>query len=59
VAKLLDAGGGNSGFFSHPQVDFRTAVVALVVLVIAGVLASVMPAARAAAVNPIVALQDE
>ena len=59
VAKLLDAGGGNSGFFSHPQVDFRTAVAALVVLVIAGVLASVMPAARAAAVNPIVALQDE
>ena len=59
VAKLLDAGGGNSGFFSHPQVDFRTAVVALVVLVIAGVLASVMPAARAAAVNPIVALQEE
>jgi putative ABC transport system permease protein len=59
VAKLLDAGGGNSGFFSHPQVDFRTAVVALLVLVIAGVLASLMPAARAAAVNPIVALQEE
>ena len=35
------------------------AIVALVVLVISGLLASLMPAAKAAAVNPIVALQDE
>jgi putative ABC transport system permease protein len=33
--------------------------VALVVLVVAGVLASLLPAAKAAAVDPIVALQDE
>jgi putative ABC transport system permease protein len=59
VAKVLDASGGNSGFFSHPEVDFRTAMAALAVLVVAGVLASLMPAARAAAVNPIVALQEE
>ena len=59
VAKVLDASGGKSGFFSHPEVDFKTAIIALVVLIIAGVLASLMPAARAAAVNPIVALQDE
>ncbi|MFL6620380.1 MAG: ABC transporter permease [Povalibacter sp.] len=59
VAKMLDASGGNSGFFAHPEVDFKTAILALVVLIIAGVLASLMPAAQAAAVNPIVALQDE
>jgi putative ABC transport system permease protein len=59
VARMLDTSGGNAGFFSHPEVDFQTAVAALVVLVISGVLASLMPAARAAAVNPIVALQDE
>jgi putative ABC transport system permease protein len=59
VAKLLDAGGGAPGLFSRPEVDFRTAIVALVVLIISGVLASLMPAARAAAVNPIVALQEE
>jgi len=52
-------GGGNSGFFSRPEVDFRTAMVALAVMIIAGVLASLMPAARAAAVNPIIALQEE
>jgi len=59
VAKLLDASGGGSGFMSHPEVDFRTAIIALAVLVAAGVLASLLPAAKAAAVNPIVALQDE
>jgi putative ABC transport system permease protein len=56
---MLEAGGGKSGFFSRPELDFGTAVIALVVLVISGVLASLMPAARAAAVNPIVALQEE
>ena len=39
--------------------EFTTAMVALTVLVLAGLLASLMPAAKAAAVNPIVALQDE
>jgi len=59
VAKMLDAAGGRAGFFGHPEVNFHTAIIALLVLVVAGVLASLMPAARAAAVNPIVALQDE
>jgi putative ABC transport system permease protein len=59
IAKLLDASGGGGNFFSRPEVDFGTAVIALVVLVLSGVLASLMPAAKAAAVNPIVALQDE
>jgi len=50
---------GKPGFFSRPEVDFETAITALAVLIAAGVLASVMPARRAAAVNPIVALQEE
>ena len=50
---------GKPGFFSRPAVDFETAIAALAVLMIAGVLASLMPAKRAAAVNPIVALQEE
>jgi putative ABC transport system permease protein len=59
IAKLLNSSGGGGAFFSRPEVDFGTAIVALVVLVISGVLASLMPAAKAAGVNPIVALQDE
>ncbi len=59
VSALMEANGGKAGMFRHPEVDFTTAVSALIVLVVAGVLASLMPAAKAAAVNPIVALQDE
>ena len=59
VAQMLEASGGNTGFFASPEVNFQTAIMALAVLVAAGVLASLLPAAKAAAVNPIVALQDE
>jgi len=59
IAKMLEAGGGRAGFFGQPEVEFTTAMVALAVLVVAGLLASLMPAAKAAGVNPIVALQDE
>ena len=38
---------------AHPEVEFQTAIIALVVLVVSGLLASLMPAAKAAAVNPI------
>ena len=59
VAKLLMAQGGKAGMFGPPELEFKTAMVALVVLVISGLLASLMPAAKAASVNPILALQDE
>ena len=59
IAKMLEASGGKAGFFGPPELEFGTALVALAVLIIAGVLASIMPAAKAAAVNPIVALQEE
>lgn len=59
VATMLKASGGKAGFFGPPELEFGTAMVALVVLVLSGLLASLMPAAKAAGVNPIVALQDE
>lgn len=59
IARALNAAGGTAGFMGPPEVEFQTAMVALTVLVFSGVLASLMPAAKAAAVNPIVALQDE
>lgn len=59
IAKIMSAAGADGGMFRNPEVDFSTALMALIVLVISGVLASLLPAAKAAAVNPIVALQDE
>lgn len=48
-----------AGPFSRPEIDFGTAMIAIAVLVTSGLLAALMPAAKAAGVNPIVALQDE
>lgn len=59
ISEAMAASGGDTGMFRHPEVDFATAISALIVLIISGLLASLMPAAKAAAVNPIVALQDE
>jgi putative ABC transport system permease protein len=59
INKLMEANGGSAGMFRNPEVDFNTAISAVVVLIFSGFLASLMPAAKAAAVNPIVALQDE
>ena len=59
INTLMEANGGSAGMFRNPEVDFNTAISAVIVLIISGLLASLMPAAKAAAVNPIVALQDE
>ena len=59
ISRALDSSGTKVNFFSHPEMDFKTALVALSVLILCGVLASILPAAKAARVNPIVALQDE
>jgi putative ABC transport system permease protein len=49
----------NNKFFSNPEIDFRIAITALVVLVLAGTLAGLIPAIKAAKVDPVVALRDE
>ena len=58
VAKMLETA-GEPGMFANPEVKFETAVLAVGVLVAAGVMASLLPASKAASVNPVVALQDE
>jgi putative ABC transport system permease protein len=58
VTGMLEASGG-SDMFARAEIDFRTAEIALVTLLLAGTLASVLPAANAASIDPIVALQDE
>lgn len=58
VSAVVEASGGND-LFRQPGVDFSTALLAVGVLIVSGVLASLLPASKAAKVNPIVALQDE
>ncbi len=59
VKAILDKMGKGGGMFASPFIDIGTALMALTVLIVTGVLASLLPAMKAASVNPIVALQDE
>lgn len=45
--------------FANPEVDFRIALTALIILIIAGVLAGLMPANKAVRINPVDALRSE
>jgi putative ABC transport system permease protein len=46
-------------FFRRPEVSFQMAVAALVVLVVSGIIAGLIPAKRAVSIKPIDALRDE
>ncbi|MFP4844163.1 ABC transporter permease [Winogradskyella sp. PE311] len=49
----------DSPFIKFPQVDFKTAIITVFILVAAGAFAGFLPAYRAAKIKPIVALRDE
>lgn len=46
-------------FFQNPTINFTVAISATLILVIAGALAGLLPAKKAASIRPIVALRDE
>jgi putative ABC transport system permease protein len=47
------------GIFQNPQVDMKIAIIATLVLIVAGTLAGLFPAIRAASISPIAALREE
>jgi putative ABC transport system permease protein len=51
--------GADGEMFKNPGVDFNTAVTALVVLIIAGLLAGFIPAKKAVSIKPVEALRAE
>ncbi len=56
---IMEMAGANVEFFNRPEIDFTTAISATIVLIIAGAIAGLVPALRAAKVNPVVALRNE
>lgn len=58
---LLEQVGGliDHEFFTNPEVDLSVSVIALSILIVAGVLAGIIPAARAVKIKPIDALRTE
>jgi putative ABC transport system permease protein len=59
INRILSGMGSDNRFFANPEISFGTAFIAILVLVIAGLLAALLPATRAAGIDPIVALQEE
>ncbi len=58
VTAMLESSGGVK-MFSNAEIDFGTAAIALITLVVSGALAAILPATKAARIDPILALQDE
>ncbi|MCK9616597.1 MAG: ABC transporter permease [Lentimicrobiaceae bacterium] len=56
---LSKSGGAKDTMFKNPEVDFNVAIMALLILIISGVLAGIIPAKRAVKIKPIEALRDE
>jgi len=59
INQALVALGADMQFFNRPEVDLRVALSALAVLVVAGALAGLVPALKAASVKPAEALRSE
>ncbi len=51
--------GGDSNAFKNPEINFSVAILALVILVLSGVFAGMIPARKAVRIKPIDALRDE
>jgi putative ABC transport system permease protein len=56
---MLSQPGVSTGMFSNPTVDFNVAVKALIILIVSGAIAGMIPAKRAVSIKPIDALRDE
>jgi putative ABC transport system permease protein len=59
LANLMEVFGFPMDFFVEPGVNFRNAVIATLILALAGTLAGYFPARKAARINPVEALKDQ
>jgi len=58
VAKGLKLFGRSTDMFQNPGVDFQIAIIALIVLIISGILAGMIPAHRAVSIKPVDAIRN-
>ncbi|MBE9467593.1 MAG: ABC transporter permease [Bacteroidetes bacterium] len=59
LLELISTNLKGTDFFLNPQVDFRIAISATLLLIFSGALAGFFPAKRASKIKPIIALRDE
>ncbi len=56
---IMEFFGMSDEYFKNPEIDFNIAVYALIILIVCGMLAGLIPAIRAARIKPIEALREE
>jgi len=56
---FMISSGAESEMFKRPEVDLQVAITALIILIVSGALAGLIPARRAIKIKPIDALRDE
>jgi len=59
LVEILNKAGMEGDFFKNPEVDLKIAVFSVILIIVAGALAGLFPALKAARVEPIVALREE
>lgn len=59
LLEAVNAADIDSDFFANPEIDLRVALIALGVLIVSGLLAGLVPARRALAIDPVDALRAE
>ena len=59
VNKAVSSSNSNEVMFMNPEVDFRVAMSALIILIIFGIFAGIIPAKRAVSIKPIEAIRSE
>ena len=59
VALILRRVNFTSEVFGIPEIDFNTALLAVGILLVAGILAGLIPGVKAARLDPVIALRDE
>ncbi len=57
--KMLMSSGGDGEMFKNPEVDIQVAVTALIILIISGIVAGLIPARKAVSMKPVDALRYE
>ncbi|RLD61182.1 MAG: ABC transporter permease [Bacteroidetes bacterium] len=56
---ILQKSGADTGMFSNPGIDFNIAIISLIIIIVSGILAGLLPAYRAVKIKPIEALRSE
>ena len=58
VSKGLEMFENSTDMFQNPGVDFQIAIIALIVLIVSGILAGMIPAHRAISIKPVYAIRN-